>query len=812
MYRVLSCLTTSHDPWLMALAVGVCLAATTTAFAVFTIARHSADFRKHAWAALAGVCGGTGIWSTHFVAMLAYDGGLPIRYSPIVTAESLLIAIGVSTVGFAVAASAHRTVRLLGATIIGAAIAAMHYWGMQALVVAGEFVWDSSLVTVSLVLGVLFSLAAMAVFDQLTGARAILGAALCLASAVCALHFTAMAAVVILPNPTIEADVGMNKAHLAIAVVAVTCVVFLCMWAAILIQRANARLDSLLREQKDLFETAIHHLPVGLSMFDAKQRLVMCNPAYQRLFGLSEADTCAGRTFTQIVLEHVKREHGRSRRSMEGAREWIAEQRQKLSRGNAFSETIELPDGRTILKRVEPIKRGGWVDVQEDVTSMVRANEKLEWLARHDALTGIPNRLQFRDRLEHQFATYQPSCPFALHWIDLDRFKDINDRLGHQVGDEYLKCIAKRLTNTLRACDVVGRLGGDEFAVLQLGACDESCATQFAERLLANLRGPYDVLGHRLNGGASIGIALAGQHGQTPDQLFASADVALYAAKAKGRGVAALYEASLNTSRANPLTEELEQGLANGEFLLHYQPIVDLDMARVSGFEALMRWKHPQRGMIPPSDFIPLAEDTGLIVEMGALAIKQACLDAMAWPGDITVSVNLSALQIEADDICGTVATALAASGLSPARLELEITETVLMRDHVRVHHILKKLQRLGVRIGLDDFGTSFANLSYLHSFAFNTLKIDRSFVQDAADKPESMAILASVADLAAKLGMRLIAEGVETGLGLAAVRKAGYREAQGFYFSLPVPAGLTVRTLTKCQDRISDISALRAA
>jgi EAL domain-containing protein (putative c-di-GMP-specific phosphodiesterase class I) len=211
-------------------------------------------------------------------------------------------------------------------------------------------------------------------------------------------------------------------------------------------------------------------------------------------------------------------------------------------------------------------------------------------------------------------------------------------------------------------------------------------------------------------------------------------------------------------------------------------------------------------------EFIPLAEDTGLIVEVGALAIKQACLDAMTWPGDITVSVNLSALQIEADDICDTVSTALAVSGLSPARLELEITETVLMRDHERVHHILKKLQRLGVRIGLDDFGTAFANLSYLHDFAFNTLKIDRSFVQDAADKPESMAILASVADLAGKLGMRLIAEGVETGLSLAAVRKAGYREAQGFYFSLPVPARLAVRTMTKCQGRIGDISAPRAA
>ena len=812
MYRVFSCLTTGHDPWLLTIAICVCVAAATAAFALYAIACQSADSRRLHWAALAGACGGTGIWATHFVAMLAYQAGLPVRYDPLITAESLLIAIGVSAAGFAMAASGRRHARLLGGALVGVAIAAMHFRGMQAVVIPGEFVWDHSLVVGSILAGIGFAAASIAIFHHLQGARAIGFAALCLALGVCALHFIAMGAVVIVPDPTIDAAAGLNKAHLAFAVVSVTLVVILCAVAAIFIQRANLRFEAILRDQNVLFETAIHHLPVGLSMFDADQRLIMCNPAYRKLYGLTEIDTRHGKTFSEIVLQHVEREQGRSEGAIQGAREWIADHLFRLSNGNAFTDILTLPDGRTIQKKVAPIVRGGWVDVQEDVTSTMRANEKLEWLARHDALTGIANRLQFREHLERHFNTYQPSCPFALHWLDLDHFKDINDKLGHQVGDELLKCVAQRLRKSLRAGDVAARLGGDEFAVLQIGVTDESAARNFAERLLANLRAPYDVLGHRLNGSATIGIALAPSHGQTPDLLFASADEALYAAKANGRGIAAIYEAGAGDGAiANPLRRELQQGIENAEFTLHYQPIINLDLGRVSGFEALMRWKHSRRGMIPPSEFIPLAEDSGLIVEMGAWALKQACRDAMTWPNDITVAVNLSALQIEAGDVYKAVCDALSASGLTPARLELEITETVLMRDHERSRKILKKLHALGVRIALDDFGTSFANLSYLHNLPFSTLKIDRSFVHAAENRPESLAILASVADLASKLGMRSIAEGVETAASLAAVRNAGYGEAQGFFFSLPVPARSVSRTLAKCRARLGDINFVGA-
>jgi diguanylate cyclase (GGDEF)-like protein len=511
-------------------------------------------------------------------------------------------------------------------------------------------------------------------------------------------------------------------------------------------------------------------------------------------------------------MDHVGREQG-SDAALQNARAWIDEHIQKISGGEAFAESFKLSNGQTILKRVGPVTHGGWVDVQEDVTAALASNQQLQWLAGHDALTGIPNRLQFRECLEAKFNTYRPSSPFALHWIDLDHFKEINDKLGHQVGDEYLKCMAKRLAKSLRADDVFARLGGDEFAVLQGNVQDAGAALQFAERLLANLRGPHEVLGHKLTGAASIGIAIAPQHGQTPDQLFASADVALYAAKERGRGVVALYEAGLRVQEiVNPLVEELQQAVANGELLLHYQPIIDLKLDRVRGFEALMRWKHPRRGTIPPSEFIPLAETNGLIVEMGAWAIKQACLDAVPWPNEVSVSVNLSTRQIDEGDIYTTVRDALAASGLEPQRLELEITETVVMRNPEHAWRVLDKLHKLGVSLALDDFGTCFSNLSYVRDLPVTTLKIDKSFVQDAAEREGSRAILRSVADLATRLGMQAVAEGVETEASLSVVREAGCSAAQGFYFSLPVPRSSVLRTLGRCRQRLEASKTGRAA
>ena len=570
----------------------------------------------------------------------------------------------------------------------------------------------------------------------------------------------------------------------------------------------NATLEQL----NACFEAALNHMGRGLSMFDSEQRLVVCNKAYTDIYALPAELTRPGTPFLEILRYHMARATGEEA-SYEGASAWIKEHVARLQQTGHREEIQNLADGRIIRVTYQPLAAGGWVDMQEDITAQRRSDEKIEWLARHDTLTEIPNRFHFRERLEHQFETYDPRQGFALLWLDLDHFKEINDRYGHLVGDGLLKSVAGRLKSTLRAGDVVGRLGGDEFAILQVGVDREDLADNLARRILQNIRRPHDVLGHCLNTEASIGVALAPHHGQTPEQLFACADMALYRAKSMGRGVHAVYApGSVDApAAANPLRAELQEAVDRGQLVLHYQPIVDLREGRVSSFEALMRWQHPSRGMIAPSEFIPIAEETRLIVRMGSWALKQACADAMDWPEHTKVAVNLSAVQIECCDIFEMVTAALGETGLAPQRLQLEITETVLMRDQARTQEVLRQLHDLGVLITLDDFGTCFATLNYLRRFPFKKIKIDRSFVRDIPEHHDCVAIVKSVADLAHELNMRSVAEGVETSASLLAVRAAGYDEAQGFYFSPPVRVSGVKRAVKQCALRLAALDTASA-
>jgi diguanylate cyclase (GGDEF)-like protein len=572
--------------------------------------------------------------------------------------------------------------------------------------------------------------------------------------------------------------------------------------------RRNEKLEQL----NSCFEAALNHMGRGLSMFDGEQRLVMCNKAYADIYILPAALTRPGVPLMDILRYHSHRIRGEEL-SKEAAFEWVKDHVARLQQAGHREEIQSLPDGRVIRVTYQPLADGGWVDMQEDITAQRQSDEKIEWLAHHDTLTEIPNRFHFRERLEQQFETYDPRQGFALLWMDLDRFKEINDRLGHQIGDGLLKSVAERLRSSLRAGDVVGRLGGDEFAILQVGVDREDLADNLARRVLQNIRRTHEVQGHRLDIDASIGIALAPQHGQDPEQLFACADMALYQAKSLGRGIHAVYSPGAVTEpAANPLRAELQEALNRDELVLHYQPIVDLREGRVSSFEALMRWNNPSRGMIPPSEFIPIAEESRLIVRMGSWALRQACLDAKEWPEHMKVAVNLSAVQIECGDIYETVLEVLEETGLPAQRLQLEITETVLMRDQARTQDVLRKLHDMGVLISLDDFGTCFATLNYLRSFPFKKLKIDRSFVRDIPEHHDCVAIVKSVADLARELNMRSVAEGVETAASLIAVRNAGYDEAQGFYFSPPVRASGVKRAIKQCALRLAALDAATSA
>lgn len=555
-------------------------------------------------------------------------------------------------------------------------------------------------------------------------------------------------------------------------------------------------------------EIALNNIGRGLSMFDGERRLLLCNATYAEIYNLPESLTRIGTPLADILNYHSRRSSIASPDL--GMRDtWITDHTAKLAEGKPFHNIQKLADGRIIQVNYHPLPDGGWVDLQEDITEKRRAEEKIEWLARHDALTEVANRFHFRERLESQFLCLDPRQGFALHWIDLDHFKEVNDTLGHPVGDALLTSVAKRLRGGVRTGDFLARLGGDEFAVIQAGASRPELADEFSRRLIDILQQPHDVLGHRLNINASIGVALAPSHGQAPEELLKAADVALYRAKSMGRGRHAIYTPCLDNlvKSTNPLKAELHRSIERNELALHYQPIVDLHTRQVGSFEALMRWKHPTRGMIAPGDFISIAEETGFIVEMGRWAVLQACNDAVGWPQDTKVSVNLSAMQIEASNFYETVTNALMTSGLAANRLQLEITETVLLRDEQAARDTLNRLHTLGVSIALDDFGTCFASLSYLRNFPFDKIKIDRSFVRDLPELQDCRAIVSAVAELARDLRMISVAEGVETLANLQAVAEMGCDEVQGFYFSPPVPNKGIPRVLAQCKSKLNSFA-----
>jgi diguanylate cyclase (GGDEF)-like protein len=528
MYRVLSCLVAEHNNWLVLLAVLVCIATTLTSFLMYSIAE-ACGRRKLLWAAVTGVSAGSGIWATHFVAMLAYKGALPTQYEPVATTTSLLIAIAVAAVGFGVSTRPGRQWAATGGAIIGLAIGTMHFAGMTALVIPGTIAWDTDLVDTSLILGCAIAALAMLEFHSRSGMRAILSAGALLTLAICALHFTAMGAVTIQPDPTVVFEgIGMDRTYLAVAIATVTFIVLLSSFAAAIVQRTNFRHEAALREQNGLLEGAVRHLPVALSMFDAEQRLIMCNPAYQQLYCLSTDVTRAGTRFADIVSSQQQQSGG------DGASFSIAQHLLKLGCGNTFTETVHLDDGRTIVKKVGPIAGGGWVDVQEDITERIKQDAKIAHMARHDMLTGLPNRTQLIERLEGALMRTRRGENIALLFIDLDRFKHVNDTQGHAMGDDLLKEVAQRLRHTVRQADLVARLGGDEFVVLQtiLGPAQE--AADLAARIVASLSGPYDLNGRIVEIGASVGIAVSRDGREASEALLSRADAALYRSKAAG--------------------------------------------------------------------------------------------------------------------------------------------------------------------------------------------------------------------------------------------------------------------------------------
>jgi diguanylate cyclase (GGDEF)-like protein len=534
------------------------------------------------------------------------------------------------------------------------------------------------------------------------------------------------------------------------------------------------------------FDTAINNMTQGLCFFDASQRLIVCNDRFIEMYGLPPNRVGPGTPLPDIV--DMRFEAG-SFPAM--SRDEYLEWRSKVAVSNVATDSIvELRDGRTFEIRHRPMPDSGWVATHEDITEQRRSKIKIEHMAHHDALTDLANRVLLNERLEHALILVHRDEMIAIHHVDLDQFKAVNDTLGHPGGDKLLKMVADRLRRLVRESDTVARMGGDEFAIVQVAA-DPTDATTLAQRIIGAMSEPFDIDGHQTSIGASVGIAVGPGDGLTPEELLRNADLALYRAKRDGRGTFRFFEPGmdLQMQARRIMEQDLRKALPAGEFELYYQPIINLANNEISGFEALIRWNHPTQGLIAPGSFIPLSEETGFIVPMGEWVIRQACATAALWPDDLHVAVNISAIQFRSPGLLQVIIGALASSGLHPTRLEVEITETVLLLDKEATLTTLHQLRELGVRIAMDDFGTGYSSLTYLQCFPFDKIKIDRSFIRDIADNAGSLNIVRAVAALANGLGIQATAEGVETREQLDKITSEGCTEVQGFWFSHPLPA-----------------------
>jgi diguanylate cyclase (GGDEF)-like protein/PAS domain S-box-containing protein len=538
----------------------------------------------------------------------------------------------------------------------------------------------------------------------------------------------------------------------------------------------------------------IDHIPSQITVKDVRDhRYLLVNRVAEAQFGLPR-DAIIGKTafdlFPKAAADTIAADDAKALQSADGLflDEHLWEDHVSAKR-YITSKRIGIPDQAGETRYI--------VNVVDDVTDRRRADEKIAHLAHYDALTDLPNRVLFREQIERELKRTGRGEQFALLYIDVDEFKGINDSLGHHVGDDLLKAVANRIRSCIRETDLVARLGGDEFAVIQTAVRNTDEVVEFVTRIQEAIRQPYQCLGHQLSTDASIGVALAPQDGTDLDQLIKNADLAMYGAKADGRRTYRFFEPAMDASAKARLAmeQDLRQALADGSFEIHYQPLVDLRRDEVSGCEALLRWRHPERGMISPAEFIPVAEDTGLINELGEWVLRTACAEAASWPDHIRLAVNVSPVQLKCQTLALKIASALAASGLAPGRLELEITEAVLIRDDEAALAILHQLRAIGVRIALDDFGTGYSSLSYLKRVPFDKIKIDRCLVSDVAEIDGSSAIVQAVVNIAASRNMTTTAEGVETLEQREILRKLGCTEMQGYLFSAAKP-GAEVRKL----------------
>ncbi len=784
--RIDASLVHEHDLGLIALAGLICLLGTYTGFTLLQPMRATAGKVRLAGLATTAVAGGGALWASQLVAMLAYRPGMPLDFGPGFTALSIAAGVSITGIGFAVAIGARGAFApWLAGGILGIAIGAMHYLEMAGLQVDAAIDHDPVLVALSWALAVAIGALSVPVgLGSETRVRRGLGAAL-LTVAMAALHFTAIAALKLTSAPIGPAQDAGLPASLAVAVAGVAVLLLGFSLGGSIVDQHLATLGAKeARRLRALTDAAFEGIAIH-----AGGRLLDANRALAALTGRSPAELI-GRELLSFVAEEERARAG----------PWIT-----AGAEGAYQTRLLRADGSEVpvevhVRRMHCDGRDVCVAAIRDISERKEAETRIDFISEHDALTGLPNRLLLRERLEQALAKATSSGQWDVRalgepevtvlCLDLDGLKEVNEAHGHAGGDALLKQVATRLVRAVRETDAVARLGGDEFAIVHSGVRQPHAAAVFAERLMAAMAEPFDLNDEPLVIGVSIGIALFPADGGDAGTLLRNADTALRRAKADGRRAYRFFEPEMNAAleARRALECDLMQALPQAQFELHYQPRVELGVNRITGFEALARWRHPKQGMVLPGEFIPLAEGSGLIVELGEWVLRTACAAAVSWAEHIRIAVNLSPVQFTRCDLPAQIRSVLEEQGLAPGRLELEITESVLVKDSERMLAEFWRLKALGVRIAIADFGTGYSSLSYLHRFPFDTIKIDQSFIRALGTDTDSSAIVRAVIGLGKSLGIPVIAEGVETAEQLDLLRREQCDQVQGYLINRPMP------------------------
>jgi diguanylate cyclase (GGDEF)-like protein len=763
MFTVIECIWQQHDYRLLVLAALTWIVGSTGFFLLLKRASECTPVRRRSWVATAALVGGIGVWSTHFISMLAYRGGMPMSFEFELTALSAVAAIGIFWLALKIWERGTVSADIGAALTATAGVSIMHFMGMSAIIVAAHIRYDPVLLSQGLAVTFLSFALAFRAFRQLKGPAQTAVAAGFAIVAVCSLHFTAMAATSLMPDPSLPAAVvGNSRNWLIGAITAIS-------MTLILLTTAAAVVDRYLTDLHGLADATLEALVIT-----HQGRIV-------------EANACFG----EMVGTDVSALLGQSPDAWLRAADGLPTICVRSSPVEAM--LVNMAGTEKILEiavnDVEYRGRQCQVIAIRDLTDKKQAQRQVEHMATHDALTGLPNRALFDKRLTHALMrAAHTGEDVALLAIDLDRFKAVNDIFGHAAGDHILCKVAAILQSATAPTDTVARIGGDEFMVLQTGSTRPNAAQALVAHIIAEVGREMDTARDPTAVNVSIGVAVYPRDATDAALLRHGADVALYRAKDSGRGTACFFDREMDTAvrERRALEHDLRHAITRKQLRLVYQALMSSDGRTISGYEALVRWAHPEHGLVLPDQFVPLAEETGVIIPLGEWVLREACRTAMRWDNHLSIAVNVSPVQFQLTGLASTVATILAETGLAASRLELEITESVLMKDRKLALSTLNTLKKLGVRIVMDDFGTGYSSLSNLQSFPFDKIKIDRSFVSAIEDDVAARSIIRAIVGIGRSLNLPVVAEGVETEAQRRMIVEEGCLHAQGFLWGRP--------------------------